>query len=463
MLELDQQRGELRLADLVQERQVGRHDGGAEPGEGGGRVGHHLGHRRHVLHSGAGQPESDPLAAQGVRAEPGQVVHVQERRGRGGRRVRRVDAAQHGQSQRRVHHVLAHRAGGVLLGRDRHDAGPADQAERRLDPDHAVLTGRADDGAVGLGADRHRGEVRRDGHGRAGATSRTGCGRARTGCSSGRRPRSTRSTRRWSGSWPTRTGSPCRAPPRRPRAARCTRNASRAGVESDRARTSRPWCAPGRRVSTLSLSRIGIPSSGERAPECRRCLSLADAIRSASGLVCDHGVQLRVERGDPAQVEGGQLDRGQLVPVHRPLQVGDGRRLQVDAAQHRAHGTRAAAGVGRLRRSRDRRADQPDHDGGGDPEKGHSTERGRSGHSHTVLRAGVAETGWTGRRTGRRRPAGSSCTCTRVWQSPSFGPMRAGGRNRASTVLTRSGQARTPMATHRDQIAASVLRTCHLD
>ena len=37
-------------------------------------------------------------------------------------------------------------------------------------------------------------------------------------------------------------------------------------------------------VSTLSLSRIGMPSSGERAPCVRRCRSLAAAIFSASGL-----------------------------------------------------------------------------------------------------------------------------------------------------------------------------------
>jgi hypothetical protein len=50
----------------------------------------------------------------------------------------------------------------VLRRRDRHDAGAARQPDRRLDAGDARLAGGADDGAVGLGAERDRGERGRD-------------------------------------------------------------------------------------------------------------------------------------------------------------------------------------------------------------------------------------------------------------------------------------------------------------
>ena len=65
--------------------------------------------------------------------------------------------------------VRAVRTDRVLRVRDRHDAGAAGQPDRRLDADDAVGVGRADDAAVGLGAERHGGEVRGRRRARSGA------------------------------------------------------------------------------------------------------------------------------------------------------------------------------------------------------------------------------------------------------------------------------------------------------
>ena len=196
---------------------------------------------------------------------------------------------------------------------------------------------------------------------------------------------------------------------------RAARKASRAGFGSAAGPASRPWSSPRSRVSMLSLSSTGMPSSGDRTtPLTAQPLRLGPR-RSAArpGWSVMTACSSRVEGADAAQVEAGSArPRGQPAVVHGPLQVGDGRRLQADAVQHRTHGGRPPAGVDRLRRSRSRRADKPGGDSGGDADDGHGTERGRSGNSHTVLREADSGTGWTGRRRGMRRPAGSSCTCT---------------------------------------------------
>jgi hypothetical protein len=108
---------------------------------------------------GRERPHPDPGALQGVEVQVGEVgAQVGRDLGRGGVGV--VLPGDHLQGQRRVDRVPGHRAGGVLLGGDRHDAGAADQAEGRLQPDDPVLPGRADDRPVGLGADRDLGQRR---------------------------------------------------------------------------------------------------------------------------------------------------------------------------------------------------------------------------------------------------------------------------------------------------------------
>jgi hypothetical protein len=47
-------------------------------------------------------------------------------------------------------------------------------------------------------------------------------------------------------------------------------------------------------------------------------------------------VQLRIQRADAMQVEPGQLDGRQPSRIHGPLQVRDGRSLEVNAGDDRA-------------------------------------------------------------------------------------------------------------------------------
>ena len=97
-------------------------------------------------------------------------------RRRGGR-VGRVGSGDRGEQDRGVRDRPGHRARGVLRRRDRHDAGPADQAERRLDADDSAGRGGRDDRAVGLGADGERRQPGGDRHRGAG----TRAGRAAPG------------------------------------------------------------------------------------------------------------------------------------------------------------------------------------------------------------------------------------------------------------------------------------------
>ena len=105
--------------------------------------------------------DPDTGVAQPRRVEERRVVvqAAQPAVGRGG--VPRIGARQHPQHHRGVAHRPRHRAGGVLGVGDGNDPCPADQPHRRLDADDAVGRRRADDGAVGLGADGHRREVGR--------------------------------------------------------------------------------------------------------------------------------------------------------------------------------------------------------------------------------------------------------------------------------------------------------------
>ena len=65
-----------------------------------------------------------------------------------------------------------------------------DQPDRRLQPDDAVDRGRAGDRAIGFGADREPDDAGGDRGSASARRSARDCGRAPTGCGSGRRPRS---------------------------------------------------------------------------------------------------------------------------------------------------------------------------------------------------------------------------------------------------------------------------------
>ena len=113
-------------------------------------------------------------------------------------------------------------------------------------------------------------------------TIRTGCGRGRRGCWSG--PPTAlhplvEQVRR--GSWPTRTGSPCRGSTAPAERSRRTSSASLAGRLPSSARD--PAVSRGPSVSMLSLSSTGMPSSWLRGPWVCRYASLAAASAAAAG------------------------------------------------------------------------------------------------------------------------------------------------------------------------------------
>ena len=123
---------------------------------------------------------ADARAVQSVRVQELRVVGGNVRRARpappaerhaAGRGIASVagsalDDAQH---RRRVGHGARVRTHRVLDVRDRHHARAAGEPDRRLEAHHAVDVGRADDAAVGLRSERHRGEVRGRRRARAGA------------------------------------------------------------------------------------------------------------------------------------------------------------------------------------------------------------------------------------------------------------------------------------------------------
>ena len=76
----------------------------------------------------AGAPDADPGAVEGLVVEELRVVREGVAGLAGGRRVVRVDAGRGAEQDRSVGHVAGHRAGRVLVGADRDDAGAAPQA-----------------------------------------------------------------------------------------------------------------------------------------------------------------------------------------------------------------------------------------------------------------------------------------------------------------------------------------------
>ena len=86
-------------------------------------------------------------------------------------------------------------------------------------------------------------------------------------------------------------------------------------------------------VSMLSLTMIGIPSSGRWSPP-RRALSAA-GVGEGRRADRDHRVEHRVQLRDPVEIELRQLDGRQPVPVHQRLELRDRRRVDVDAGDLR--------------------------------------------------------------------------------------------------------------------------------
>ena len=86
-------------------------------------------------------------------------------------------------------------------------------------------------------------------------------------------------------------------------------------------------------VLTLSLTITGMPRSGRfTSTPRRRIRSARRASREGRRADRDDRVELRVQLLDPVEIELGQLDRRQLVAVHQRLELGDRRRVDVDAA-----------------------------------------------------------------------------------------------------------------------------------
>ena len=92
----------------------------------------------------------------------------------GRRRIRRVDAGQHGEQRRRVGDRGGDRPGSVLSGRYRQHPATADQPHRGLDPDHRVGHRRAEDRPGRLGTHGDRRQRRRGRHRRSRAGSARG-------------------------------------------------------------------------------------------------------------------------------------------------------------------------------------------------------------------------------------------------------------------------------------------------
>ena len=173
VLELEQQRGELVVerAELVLERQVDAVDDGrrrAAPRPRPGRIGDSVSGVGHAGAADATRRSACPAARSGQAVE---VVAVQERPGRGGRAGRRVDAA--GSRRARAPRRRRCVAIGPAVSCSAEIGTMPDRLTRPsvgLIPTTPFVPGRADDRAVGLGADGDRGEV--GGDGRAGAAGR---------------------------------------------------------------------------------------------------------------------------------------------------------------------------------------------------------------------------------------------------------------------------------------------------
>ena len=207
-----------------------------------------------------------------------------------------------------------------------------------LSPTRPQIDAGRDDRAVGLGADAERREARPRPPRPSPSSSRWRCGRARRGCASGRRARSSRSSSASSGCSPTRSGWSCRGSRRRRRAGACTRCASR-GARTPSSASEPAVVLMRSPVAMLSLSSTGMPCSGPRGCRRARSASSAAAIASASGFssitLCSVGPA--VDRGDAREAVAHQALRRDPAVGHR-LRQRRGARLLRGERRRRASG-----------------------------------------------------------------------------------------------------------------------------
>ncbi len=306
-VELAQQGRELQLGQplLVRHAHLD-HLGprGPQPCRRTGHQGVHLGAERRQ------SPQADPLAAQAagagerVRGVPPAVV------------ADGVVTAEHGEGERGVDHVAGHGPRRVLFGGDRHDPRLADQPETRLVADHPVHPGRAHDGAVRLGADRHLRQRRGQRRGRTG-------GRA-----TGVAVQHVRVVRLAAHRRPSRG---------RPRRAEVGPLGHVGLAEDHRARRPQPLDQVGVRVGRAARQRQG-PGGRRHVAGVDVVLEEdRDAVERAAGPAepvpeiaggrlaqgrragAQHRVELGVDGLDPPQVRAGQRGRGQRAAVHAGL------------------------------------------------------------------------------------------------------------------------------------------------
>ena len=92
-------------------------------------------------------------------------------------------------------------------------------------------------------------------------------------------------------------------------------------------------------VLTLSLTMIGIPSSGRLSPSRSRCVG---RLRVGEGRRADrdHRVERWVEVTDALEIEVRQLHGAQLAELHQRLQLRDRRRVDVDTGDRGVSGSR---------------------------------------------------------------------------------------------------------------------------
>ena len=107
--------------------------------------------------------DADARAVEALGIEKARVVGGNFPARRSGRGVGGIGACERAEKRGSIGDRAAHRPRGVLVVRDRDDAGAADQSDRGLDADDTVGRGGADDGAVGLRAHGDRAEIRGDG------------------------------------------------------------------------------------------------------------------------------------------------------------------------------------------------------------------------------------------------------------------------------------------------------------
>ena len=252
----------------------------------------------------------------------------------GGIQARAILAASECAEQRRgVRHGARHRSGRILVVRDRNNAGPVDEAERRFHADERTGAGRTDDRAIGLSPDADRREAGRDGRTGAGArAARIAIQRVRIRALPAARTPAARRLRRADV-----------RPLRKVRLAeddgaggaqpRDERRVARRGDARERERAGRRHHAVARR--DVVLHQHGDPV--ERPADAVRLALGIEPVGDGQGIGVgfEHGMELRIELSDTRQVGGANGARGAGAGAHGVLQLRDGRLFQLEIGVYR--------------------------------------------------------------------------------------------------------------------------------